>query len=62
MVNKEHKKVISFNLRSAGVTIYEIFRFERPFKTHISFELIPVTPIDEFKEISDAVLFGWILF
>ena len=33
-------------------------RFEKPFKTHISFELIPKTPLEQFEEISDVILFG----
>ncbi len=48
---------INFFKRSAGCTIYEIFRFKKAFENPCSFEN-PVASIDEYKEISDAVLFG----
>ena len=36
-----------------------MIRFEKPFKTHISFELIPINPLEQFEEISDVILFGY---
>jgi hypothetical protein len=33
------------DLRSAGCTIYEMIRFERPYTTLASYELKPITPI-----------------
>ncbi len=43
--------------RSAGCTIYEMIRFERPFKHVFLFDKA-IEPIDEFEMISDVVLFG----
>ena len=48
-------------LRSAGCTIYEMIKFEKPYEQSYSFE-DPVKPLDEFATISDVVLFGWIKF
>lgn len=42
---------------SAGCTIYEMIKLERPYEQMYSFDE-PVKPIDEFESISDAILFG----
>lgn len=47
-----------FLLRSAGCTIYEMIRFKKPLENVYSFEMA-ITPVDEFKEINDVILFGY---
>ncbi len=53
-------KLFFLNLRSAGCTIYEIFRFKKAFENPYLFE-IPIGSISEYENISDVVLFGYLL-
>ena len=42
-----------------GLTIYEMFRFQKPFGNTYLFDR-NIEPIDEFSDISDVVLYGYL--